>query len=438
MDTEQWARGSSKLICVIFNSTRTLLSQARRSLPVFSRRALLCSAAVSLFAVPAMAAQVKPRAQAKPAAKPAPEPAVPTTPAQTPLGPVDTAARYAIIVDYNTGATLLDKDAEVPMTPSSMTKLMTAYIVYGMLKSGRLKLDQDLPVSERAWRMGGSKMFVQVGSQVKVEDLIRGMIVQSGNDACIVLAEAIAGSEEQFAELMNQKAKELGLTQSHFRNATGWPDPDHHMSARDIATLASRIIRDFPEYYKYDSEKSFRYNNIEQGNRNPLVQKGLADGLKTGHTEDGGYGLVASAERNGRRVILVLNGLATMRQRGEESERLLEWAFREFEDVTLFTAADTIDSVPVWLGAAPTVPLVGGRDLVVTMPRNWRSKAKITVAYEAPIHAPVLRGSQLGRLAVAGDGVPQITVPLLAGADVPRLGLPGRALAVLTHYVIGG
>jgi D-alanyl-D-alanine carboxypeptidase (penicillin-binding protein 5/6) len=282
---------------------------------LLNRRRLLLSAAALCAAQPVAAVQAKSRAAAKAAVKAPPEPPVMGTPAQTPVGPVDTAARYAIIIDYNTGATLLDKDADQPMTPSSMTKLMTAYIVYSMLKSGRLKLDQELPVSERAWRMGGSKMFVQVGTQVKVEDLIRGMIVQSGNDACIVLAEAISGSEGQFAELMNQKAKELGLTHSHFRNSTGWPEPDHVMSARDIAILAGRIIRDFPEYYKYDSEKSFTYGTsadgrpITQENRNPLVQKGLADGLKTGHTEEGGYGLAASAERGGRRVILVLNGL---------------------------------------------------------------------------------------------------------------------------------
>jgi serine-type D-Ala-D-Ala carboxypeptidase (penicillin-binding protein 5/6) len=326
----------------------------------------------------------------------------------------------------------------VPMTPSSMTKLMTAYIVYGMLKSGRLKLDQDLPVSERAWRMGGSKMFVQIGTQVKVEDLVRGMIVQSGNDACIVLAEGIAGSEEQFVELMNQKAKELGLTNSSFRNATGWPDPEHRMSVRDIATLSRRLIQDFPEYYRYDSEKSFKYNNIDQENRNPLVQKGLADGLKTGHTEEGGFGIVASAMRGGRRVIVVLNGLTSMHQRGEESERLLEWAFREFEDVTLFTAGDTIEQAPVWLGNAPSVPLVSGRELQVTMPRNWRTKAKVTLVYDSPIRAPVVRGTTLGSLSVSGEGVPDMSVPLLAGTDVPRLGLPGRALAVLSHYVTGG
>jgi D-alanyl-D-alanine carboxypeptidase (penicillin-binding protein 5/6) len=307
-----------------------------------------------------------------------------------------------------------------------------------MLKSGRLKLSQDLPVSERAWRMGGSKMFVQIGTQVNVEDLIRGMIVQSGNDACIVLAEGIAGSEEQFVELMNAKAKELGLTNSNFRNTTGWPDPEHRMSVRDIATLARRLIQDFPEYYKYDSEKSFKYNNIDQGNRNPLVQKGLADGLKTGHTDDGGYGLVASAQRNGRRVIVVINGLGTMKQRSEESERLLEWAFREFEDVTLFSAGDTVEQVPVWLGTEHTVPLIGGRELTVTMPRNWRNKARVVIEYDSPIMAPVVRGTTLGRLTVSGEGVPETSIPLLAGADVPRMGLPGRAIAVLSHFITGG
>jgi D-alanyl-D-alanine carboxypeptidase (penicillin-binding protein 5/6) len=365
-------------------------------------------------------------------------PAPTGSPAQTPIGPLDTAARWAIIVDYNTGATILDKDADVSMVPSSMTKLMTAYIVYGLLKSGRLTLNQELPVSERAWRMGGSKMFVQLGSQIKIEDLIRGMIVQSGNDACIVLAEGIAGSVEGFVELMNAKARELGLTKSVFRNPTGWPDPEHRMSARDIATLARRIIQDFPEYYKYDAERSFKYNGIEQQNRNPLVQKGLADGLKTGHTDEGGYGLVASSLRAGRRVIMVLNGMSSMHQRGEEGERLLEWAFREFENVTLFSVGDTVEQAPVWLGAATTVPLVGGRDLVVTMPRGWKNKAKIAIQYDSPVRAPIARGTTLGTLTVSGDGVPDMSVKLLAGADVPRLGLPGRAFAVLSHYVTGG
>src|SRR5579863_2800659 len=366
------------------------------------------------------------------------QPAAQTDPATTPIGPVDTTAQWAFIADFATGASLLEKDADVHMPPSSMTKLMTIYLVYERLKQGKLKLEDQMLVSERAWRMGGSKMFVQVGTQVAVEDLIRGLIVDSGNDACIVLAEGIAGSEEQFVEMMNAKAKQFDMTNTHYMNCTGWPDPDQYMSCRDIATLARRIILDFPQYYHYDSEKTFKYNNIEQGNRNPLVQRGTADGLKTGHTDDGGYGLVASAERSGRRIILVINGLGSMHQRAEESERLLEWAFREFEDVTLFTAGDTVEQAPVWLGAEPTVPLVGGRQLSVTMPRNWRSKARIAIEYDSPIPAPVIRGTTLGRLTVSGEGVPDMSVPLLAGADVPRLGLPGRALAVLSHYVTGG
>lgn len=364
--------------------------------------------------------------------------AAPTgTPAATPLGPLDTAAKFALIMDFNTGATMLDKNGDVPMPPSSMTKLMTAYIVYSMLKSGRLTLTQELPVSERAWRMQGSKMFVPLNGTVKVEDLIRGVIVQSGNDACVVLAEAIAGSEEGFADLMNARAKELGLAASNFRNSTGWPDPQQRMSCRDIATLARRLITDFPEYYHYDSEKAFKYDNIEQQNRNPLVQKGVADGLKTGHTDEGGYGLVASSARGGRRVIVVVNGLTSMHQRAEESERLMEWSFREFENVTLFTAGDTVEAAKVWLGAHPTVPLVGGQDLVLTMPRQWRQRAKIEVEYENPVPAPVIRGDVLGKLVVSGQGVPAMEVPLLAGADVPRLGLPGRAVAVMSRYVRG-
>ena len=395
------------------------------------RRSLLL-AGTTLCAAPAMAQSRRP-----PPSRPGRPPAPTGTPANTPLGPLDTAAKYALVMDFNTGAMLLDKEGEVPMPPSSMTKLMTAYIVYGHLKSGRLQLVQELPVSERAWRMQGSKMFVPLGGGVKVEDLIRGVIVQSGNDACVVLAEAVAGSEEAFAELMNQKAKELGLTMSVFRNSTGWPDPQQRMSCRDIAVLARRLITDFPEYYHYDKEKVFKYNQIEQQNRNPLVQKGLADGLKTGHTDEGGYGLVASAERGGRRVIVVVNGLTSMHQRAEESEKLLEWSFREFENVTLFTAGDTVEAAKVWLGTQPTVPLVGGRDLVLTMPRAWRRNAKVSIEYASPIPAPVSRGAVLGKLTVSGQGVPSMEAELLAGMDVPRMGLPGRAAAVLSRYVTG-
>ena len=366
------------------------------------------------------------------------DPAAPSgRPGDTPLGPVDTAARWGFIQDFDTGASLFEKQADDEMPPSSMTKLMTLYLVYDQLKQGKLKLEDQLPVTEKAWRMQGSKMFVSLGSSVKVEDLIRGVVVQSGNDAAIVLAEAIGGSEEQFVEKMNAKARELGMTHTLFKNCTGWPDPDQHMSCRDIATLAGDIIRQFPDYYHYDEEKTFRYNGIEQGNRNPMVQKGTADGLKTGHTDAGGYGLVASSKRNGRRVILVLNGMATMRERAEEAERLMDWAFFNFEDVMLFSAGDAVETVPVWLGTSRSVPLIAGRDVMVTMPRNWRQKASIKVAYNAPLNAPVAKGFVAGKLTVTGDGVPQLDIPLMAGADVPRLGLPGRAMAVLSKYVTG-
>ena len=397
------------------------------------RRLLLLAGPAVAFAIPAVAAEPRRPHKAAKAVEPVPA----GTPAQTPVGPLDLAARWAVVIDFQTGAVLLDKDADKSIPPSSMTKLMTAYLVYERLKQGQLKLTDELPVSERAWRMGGSKMFVQVGTNVKVEDLIRGMIVQSGNDACIVLSEGIAGSEEGFADLMNKKAAQLGLTESHFKNATGWPDPEHRMSVHDIATLAQRIIQDFPEYYKYDSEKTFKYNGIEQENRNPLVQKGTADGLKTGHTEDGGYGLVASSLRNGRRVIVVLNGMASMKQRREEGERVMEWAFREFENVTLFSASDVIETAPVWLGSSKTVPLVAGKDLIVTMPRQWRKTAKVQVSYSIPVRAPVAIGDTLGKLSVSGQGVPAMEMPLLAGADVAKLSLPGRAAAVLSHYVTG-
>ncbi|MBW8271319.1 D-alanyl-D-alanine carboxypeptidase [Caldovatus sp. SYSU G05006] len=360
------------------------------------------------------------------------------TPASTPLGSVDTLARQAILVDFDTGAVLLEKNADERMPPSSMSKLMTMYVVFDMLKQGRLRLDQELPVSERAWRMGGSKMFVQVGASVKVEDLVRGVVVQSGNDACVVFAEAISGSEQQFADLMNEYGRRMGLRGSTFRNATGWPDPEHRMTARDLTIVARRIITDFPEYYHYYNERSFTYNGISQDNRNPLLARVAgADGLKTGHTEEAGYGLTGSARRGERRLILVVNGLPSMRARTEETERLMEWGFREFENVVLFRAADTVEEAPVWLGERRTVPLVGGRDMVLTLPRQWRRNLQVRVRYEAPIPAPVAKGQELGRLEVSGQGVPPMSLPLIAGADVPRLGLVPRIPAVIGHWMFG-
>ena len=408
-----------------------------------SRRALLAGAALlapsSVFA-PAALAQSRGN-QAHPPAR-GRQPQAPRepqgSPASTPLGPFNTVAKQAFIYDFETGAVLMDKDADSLMPPASMSKLMTVYIIFEMLKAGRLTMDQELPVSRRAWQMGGSKMFVDVGSQVKVSDLLRGVIIQSGNDACVVFAEAIAGSEERFAELMTERGRAIGLTRSTFRNSNGWPDPDHRMTARDLATLARRLIIDFPEFYPIFSERVFRYNNINQENRDPLVQRGAGDGLKTGHTDESGYGLVGSSLRGSRRVIIVLNGMPSMRVRSEEAERLMDWAFREFENAVLFAAGEPVEQARVWMGTQPTVALVPERPLTVTVPRGWRRSAEAKVVYDSPIQAPVAKGQRLGVLRMTGQGVPSLDVPLVAAQDVGPAGFVDRIGQAFRARVLGG
>jgi len=361
------------------------------------------------------------------------------------LGPVpagaagiDTSAREAFITDMETGAILLEKDADAPMHPASMSKIMTVYLTFERLKDGRLSLDDELLVSEKAWRMGGSKMFVKVGNKVRIEDLLQGVIVQSGNDACIVLAEGIAGTEEAFAELMTKKARELGLTTSTFANATGWPNPNHIMTARELAMLAEHVIRDFPEYYHYFSEKEFPWNGIRQSNRNPLLYLSAgADGLKTGHTEEAGYGLTASAVRNGRRVVMVLNGLPSQKARSEESARLMDWAFREFGNYALFKPGEVVEQGEVWLGEKATVPLVIPDGLTVTLSRRARPDMKVTVSYDTVIPAPVKEGQEVARLTVSAPDTEPIEVPLVAGEDVERLGVFGRLTAALKYLIFG-
>jgi len=360
-----------------------------------------------------------------------------STPAETPVGPLDTEARWAFIVDFHTGAVLLQKAADERMPPSSLTKMMTAYLVFGMLKQGRLRLDQTLPVSEKAWRMQGSKMFVPLGSQIAVADLIRGMLIQSGNDACIVLAEGVSGSEEQFVAKMNAEAGRIGLTNSQFRNVTGWPDPDHYMSAHDVASLAHRIIADFPEYYHFFSEKDYKFNNINQGNRNVLVDKGLADGLKTGHTDAGGFGLCASSDRGGHRLIMVVNGLPSSQARASEGERLLSWAFSNFETVRLLTRNEQLQTAPTWLGVQPTVTLCAGADLMVTVPHGWQNRVKVALDYQSPIPTPISAGQQIGQITITGASVADVQIPLVAGQTVARKSLPARAVAVLEHFAGG-
>jgi serine-type D-Ala-D-Ala carboxypeptidase (penicillin-binding protein 5/6) len=363
--------------------------------------------------------------------------AAPSAVAPSTIG-IDTEAQHAIVVEVETGAVLLDKGADERIPPASMSKMMTAYEVFGMLKDGRAKLSDELPVSEEAWRLGGSKMFVPIGGEVSIDDLMHGMIVESGNDACLVLAQGLAGSESAFVDLMNKKAKEIGLKDSHFNNVTGLPDPDHWTTARDLATLAIRTIQDFPEYYKLYSEESFTYNKIKQGNRNTLLHRNIgADGLKTGHTEESGYSLTASVRRADRRIVIVLSDLPTMKARTEESERLVDWAFRQFQDYRFFGAGDTVEDAEVWLGSAPRVPLTVGKDLVLTLPRNARKDLKVTAEYDAPIPAPIKKGETLGKLVVSLPQLPPIEAPLIAAADVGRMGPVGR-VATLAGYLVWG
>jgi len=351
---------------------------------------------------------------------------------------IETKAREAILIDATTGAVLMEKDADVSMPPASMSKIMTVYMVFLRLKEGRLSLDDTLTVSEKAWRMGGSKMFVEVGNEVRVEDLLQGVIVQSGNDACIVLAEGLAGSEAAFAEEMTEVAHSIGMTGSSFANATGWPDPGQRMTARDLALLAKLTIQNFPDYYHFYSEKEFVWSDIRQGNRNPLLYKSVgADGLKTGHTEEAGYGLTASAVQDDRRLILVVSGLESVRARAEESERLLRWGFREFGNYALFEANQTVDQAPVWLGEASTVPLVAKEEVVLTLTRKARKGMKVSVNYTSPIPAPIQEGQEVAQLVVTPSEGETLRFPLYAGSAVEQKGPFGRLVAAVEFLIFG-
>ncbi|MFA5040706.1 MAG: D-alanyl-D-alanine carboxypeptidase family protein [Bdellovibrionales bacterium] len=343
--------------------------------------------------------------------------------AQT-VAPLDIAAKQAYIVDAATGTVLFAKDADTKMPTSSMSKMLTMYLVFDALKTGKLKLDDTLPVSERAWKQEGSRMFCNVRDSVKIEDLIRGVAVQSGNDAAVVLAEGLgSGSEATFADMMNAKAKDLGLTNSHFMNATGLPDPQHYSTARDLGTLALALQRDFPDYYHYFSETTFTYNKISQGNRNPLLYRNMnVDGIKTGHTVEGGFGLAASAVRDGRRLVLVLNGMKNMQSRADESAKALDYGYREFGLYTVAKEGDVLANPAVWLGKEKSVQIVAARNIAITLPRTARSGLKATVSFNQPIPAPIVKGDAIGTLTVTAPGMEAKTISLVAAADVERLG----------------
>jgi len=364
-----------------------------------------------------------------------------TSPATAALPTMDTVAQTAIAIDFDTGAVLYDKDSNKRIEPASLSKMMTAYVVYSYLKAGRLKLDDTLPVSEKAWakhKTNESNMFVPLGAQVKVEDLIRGMMIQSGNDACVVLAEGIAGSTDAFVDLMNQTAQKLGLKDSHFADVDGLPDPEEYMTAHDIAMLGIHLIRDFPDYYHYDSEKEFTYNGIKQGNRNPLLYKDIGvDGMKTGHTDEAGYGVAISALRNGRRIVEVLVGMKSMNQRSQEAEKLLDWAYREWADYKLVKTGDPVDDAPVFLGTTATVPVTVQSDLLVSLPRNARSSMKVTAVYDQSAPAPIAQGQKIGTLQVTANDVAPVQVPLVAAKPVDKVSGFSRA-ALAAGYLLFG
>ena len=356
---------------------------------------------------------------------------------------IETKAKNMILMDYDTGQYLYEKDAQRMIPPASMSKLMTIYIIFSKLKDGSLSEDDVFTVSENAWRKGGaasgsSTMFLNIKEKVRVGDLLQGIIIQSGNDACIVAAENIAGSEEDFAKMMNATAKRLGMNNSSFANATGWPHPDQRMSVEDLAILARAIIKEFPEYYYLFSEKNYTHNNIRQGNRNPLLYSmPEADGLKTGHTEEAGFCLTGSAKRGDRRLISVMSGLSSNKERSEEAEKIMNWGFREFDNYKVLSQGQKVAEVPVWFGEEKQVDLLVNEDLVSTIKKSKAQKVKLTAVYDKPVKAPIAQGDKLGFVRVEIPGQPVKEVPLIAAKDVKKLGWFGKMMENVKYLLFG-
>lgn len=356
---------------------------------------------------------------------------------------IETKAKNLILMDYDTGQYLYAKDAEKMIPPASMSKLMTVYMIFEKLKDGSLSLDDTFTVSENAWRKGGaasgsSTMFLNIGEKVRVGDLIQGIIIQSGNDACIVAAENISGSEEDFARAMTDKAQKLGLHNSSFANATGWPHPDQKMSVEDLAKLARIIIKDFPEYYYLFSERNYTHNNIRQGNRNPLLYSmPEADGLKTGHTEEAGFCLAGSAKRGDRRLISIMSGLASNKERSEEAEKIMNWGFREFDNYKILKQGQKVAELPVWFGTEKNVDLLVNEDVLRTIKKNKASKVKMTAVYDKPVKAPVKQGDKLGFVRVEVPGAETVEVPLIANKDIKKLGWFGKIGENIKYILFG-
>lgn len=342
----------------------------------------------------------------------------------------ETRARNAWVYDITTDTVLLDRNGDEPVPPASMSKLMTINMLFEALRDGRVSLEDRFAVSTRAKNMGGSTMFLNETDRPSVEDLIKGIVVLSGNDACVVVAEGLAGTEEDFARKMNERAKALGMEHSTFANSSGWPHPNQRMSMHDLGRLAVRLITEFPEYYGYFAIQEFPFDNRapdNRHNRNPLLKLGIgADGLKTGHTEEAGYGLVGSAVQNGRRIVFAVSGLADERQRAEEAERIVSWAFREFIQKTVAKQGARIADAPVWLGAKSQVGLVVGEDLTLLLPSLAQDTLKAEVAYTGPVEAPVTAGQKLADMTIEIPGRAPVSVPLVAEEAVPKGGFSTR------------
>jgi D-alanyl-D-alanine carboxypeptidase (penicillin-binding protein 5/6) len=340
------------------------------------------------------------------------------------------AAKSWLLIESGSEQELAAQVPDERLEPASLTKLMTAYLTFAAIKQGTIKLDQMIPVSEKAWKTQGSRMFIQVNTQVKVEDLIKGMIVQSGNDACVALSEAVAGSEDNFAQMMNREAQRLGMKASSFRNSTGLPDPQHYTSARDLATLAGALIRDFPEdYAKYYSIKEFRYNNISQPNRNRLLWiDPTVDGVKTGHTDAAGYCLISSAKRGPRRLLAVVLGTSSDSVRAQESLKLLNYGFQFYDAMQLYAKNEAVSSLKVWKGEAKVVKAGFLNDFIVAVPKGYGPKVKAELVSQQPLMAPVTQGQVVGTMKVSIDGKPYGEYPVVAIEAVPVAGIFGRMI----------
>ena len=356
----------------------------------------------------------------------------------------DSKARNVLLIDLQSGAILLEKNADEPFAPFSMSKLMTLYLAMDEIKRGKVSLDDMVTVSDHAWRKWnnrGSTMFLKAGDAISVRELLRGIIVLSGNDACVVLAEHIAATEDEYVNWMNDKAAEIGLKDSVFKNVTGWEEDGHVMTARDLATLSRRMIEEFPELYKIFAEKEYIYKDFRgnKNNRNPLLYRFEgADGLKTGsNNEDGTFGLTGSAIRGGRRLLLVLGGLDNASERSRESQRLMQMGFRRYKNYPLFGAGETVDEADVWLGGQATVPLVMKDSLMMTLTRRQRSGMKVVLKHKSPIPAPIQAGQPIATLEISAPDMKTRNIDLVAGASVEEVSGFGRIGAAFSYLIFG-